>query len=658
MVLKSASTKWREFKSRLTSLYIVPYLNEPEKMKYPPKDYKFISQDHWTQFVAYRSSPSFLTMRKVQQMKRQRNMYPHRLSRKGYAGLEEELEIIQLKEKVDRGEESISGSLDVLEKALGTKEHGGRVRGKIQKGVEVYIAQIEEKIIAKAKKEAIEEFKAQLMEDKQQPGNGGSCSLNHNSPAKEDLEAEAGHRGMDLEDLGVQQEKVVTDEFIVDVPKQVDAEVGKLESKGQKGKFSDEVIRQYIDATDHKEVIAEEVQVEEDVRAKEVAVEKVAVTPLRRSPRKTPKNIANLEVPVLLAVGSLYNVVGSGTVLKGDPNQLIHGVPLWEGNVRVSVSFPTQENAKVPFPVSDEIVTVRQACGSWVAWPEELVIYTPLSPSEDYMDDDDDEDIQVIQKAFDSNLLREVAVGLPNSLSMLCMCGEEGFKDSKTIQFHMEAEVFGEIRNSYIYGEDVLKMANMEKVTGNIIVIYQRYLYDVLRKYQMLDMFAFVDPALIGGDPACGTIKQKVEYLAGRLKASQPGQLMMVPYNADSHWVLTIIDPENEKVYYLDPIRRRLPLGSCEWKTVVNSAIGKYNEYMRRTSLKAVEWKPITAVPHQPDAIQCGYYVMRYMRDIVEDKDQFNFVTNGAGETVAWSTQDEIDVVRNEWAKFIVSTYV
>ncbi|KAL6522456.1 hypothetical protein OROMI_031611 [Orobanche minor] len=105
---------------------------------------------------------------------------------------------------------------------------------------------------------------------------------------------------------------------------------------------------------------------------------------------------------------------------------------------------------------------------------------------------------------------------------------------------------------------------------------------------------------------------------------SEPGHKIPEIY---SHWVLTIIDPENEKVYYLDPIRRRLPLGSCEWKTVVNSAIGKYNEYMRRTSLKAVEWKPITVVPHQPDAFQCGYYVMRYMRDIVEDKDQFNFVT-------------------------------
>ncbi|KAL6512401.1 hypothetical protein OROHE_020013 [Orobanche hederae] len=165
----------------------------------------------------------------------------------------------------------------------------------------------------------------------------------------------------------------------------------------------------------------------------------------------------------------------------------------------------------------------------------------------------------------------------------------------------------------------------------------------------MLDMFAFVDPAMIGGHTACGPIKKKVEYLTGRLKASQPRHLMMVPYNADSHWVLTIIDPENEKVYYLDPIRRRLPLGSCEWKTVVNSAIGKYSEYMRSTSLKAIEWKPITGVPHQNDAIQCGYYVMRYMRDIVEDKDQSNFVTNGGMRDGGLEyTQAEIDVVRNE----------
>ncbi|KAL6557639.1 hypothetical protein OROMI_017989 [Orobanche minor] len=105
-----------------------------------------------------------------------------------------------------------------------------------------------------------------------------------------------------------------------------------------------------------------------------------------------------------------------------------------------------------------------------------------------------------------------------------------------------------------------------------------------------------------------------------------------------------------------------IPLGGgCRWTHVSGKpfALGKYNEYMRRTSLKAVEWKPITVVPHQPDDIQCGYYVMRYMRDIVEDKDQFNFVTKWSRRDGGLEyTQDKIDVVRNEWAKFIVSTYV
>ena len=80
----------------------------------------------------------------------------------------------------------------------------------------------------------------------------------------------------------------------------------------------------------------------------------------------------------------------------------------------------------------------------------------------------------VTKKPFESKLLRDVAAGLPNSLSMLCMWGEEGFKNDKAIKFNMEPELFGEIRKTYIFGDDVLTMARLHKVTGNCIVIYQR----------------------------------------------------------------------------------------------------------------------------------------------------------------------------------------
>ena len=85
----------------------------------------------------------------------------------------------------------------------------------------------------------------------------------------------------------------------------------------------------------------------------------------------------------MLALGSLDNIVATDTSMKtDDPDQLCHGYPLGEQNVRVSIEKAKQEYAKVPFPVGDDIKTVRQAMGSWIAWPKNLVIYTLVSPSE------------------------------------------------------------------------------------------------------------------------------------------------------------------------------------------------------------------------------------------------------------------------------------
>ncbi|CAL2270855.1 unnamed protein product [Prunus armeniaca] len=60
-VLSSAAKKWKDFKSTLTRHYILPYIKEKEKLSQPPEI-------------------------------REKLEYNHRLSRKGYAGLEDQLE--------------------------------------------------------------------------------------------------------------------------------------------------------------------------------------------------------------------------------------------------------------------------------------------------------------------------------------------------------------------------------------------------------------------------------------------------------------------------------------------------------------------------------------------------------------------------------------
>lgn len=79
-----------------------------------------------------------------------------------------------------------------------------------------------------------------------------------------------------------------------------------------------------------------------------------------------------------LAVGSLSNIVACAKidevpVLEG-LEQTIHGVKLAEENARVSITQVIQGDAKIPFPIGDEIVTVQQAMGTFITWPRDLIV--------------------------------------------------------------------------------------------------------------------------------------------------------------------------------------------------------------------------------------------------------------------------------------------
>ncbi|BBN69498.1 hypothetical protein Prudu_978S000100 [Prunus dulcis] len=154
-VLASAAKKWKDFKSTLTRHYILPYTNDRERLSQPPETYKFIEKAQWDAFVASRLSKDFESVHSQHAQIREKLEYNHRLSRKGYAGLEDQLEetmpgveidrstlwkrarqdkhgnipdpkvaekaklIDELQKQVSEGKSSVSGSNDVLTMALG-----------------------------------------------------------------------------------------------------------------------------------------------------------------------------------------------------------------------------------------------------------------------------------------------------------------------------------------------------------------------------------------------------------------------------------------------------------------------------------------------------------------------------------------------------------
>lgn len=102
MMLKSACQKWREFKSRLTTDYVLLYSDQRELLESLPADYSFIEKAHWDMFVASRLSVEFSVIHNKQKKWRELSEYPHCISSKGYANLEQEMSQDDPEMEIDR----------------------------------------------------------------------------------------------------------------------------------------------------------------------------------------------------------------------------------------------------------------------------------------------------------------------------------------------------------------------------------------------------------------------------------------------------------------------------------------------------------------------------------------------------------------------------
>ncbi|KAA0059274.1 uncharacterized protein E6C27_scaffold430G002130 [Cucumis melo var. makuwa] len=154
-ILMSASRKFRTFKTTLTQKYILPSKDQPSLLQFSPKTYSHINQEDWESFVDARLSKEWEVNNRIQRERRSKCVYNHHMSRKGYANLADELKITYdvsyrstLWKEARKGRNNdyfddatrdcaswidelvaTHKNEDILTDALGSKEHGGRVRG-------------------------------------------------------------------------------------------------------------------------------------------------------------------------------------------------------------------------------------------------------------------------------------------------------------------------------------------------------------------------------------------------------------------------------------------------------------------------------------------------------------------------------------------------
>lgn len=264
-----------------------------------------------------------------------------------------------MKRRVSEGEVTVDGTEDVLTKVLGTSEHGGRVRGQ-----GAYVKQSTYFNLPKHKK------KGKTIEERIQEGVQRFMKEESEKIAQqrdafwageiEKLKAAIGAHNIEFNvspDIGSHQESC---------SKGAHGVLKELDVPGVKKKLAliedapfvgEETHNEKKTEVEEKYEEAEIVQIEDD----QVAVDKECV-------KGDESGIKEWE----LAIDSPSNVVAYATV--DTTTDVLHGKPLEKDNARVSITRVIQGSVKIPFPIQDEIVTVEQAVGTYIAWPKDLIL--------------------------------------------------------------------------------------------------------------------------------------------------------------------------------------------------------------------------------------------------------------------------------------------
>ncbi|PRQ36356.1 putative Ulp1 protease family catalytic domain-containing protein [Rosa chinensis] len=330
-----------------------------------------------------------------------------------------------------------------------------------------------------------------------------------------------------------------------------------------------------------------------------------------------------------LAVDTKDNIVAMGTVIMLDG--LIHGVPLGAENIYISIDVPIKEDANLPIPnESAEIFTVKQATGTHVAWPRHLVL---MSHEENSMS---------TWKSSSKTPCKQAAYKMPVSVHLLLRLVRT-MDESIAVSVPMEEGVFGNDHNTFINGNDIIQFCSMQPISTICISIYMRHLWSLLKMRNEDHLYAFVDPGRISNEAR--KVEARSCALSLRLESAKLDQLILASYNTGNHWLLAAINTFTTLVYYFDPLSNiNINPGM---KNIIELSIKMFNAQKGRKSRKPVHWE-VVKCPRQPGSVECGYYVMKYMKEIIGTPSSSILNMFEGKETY---TQEEIDVVRIEWAE-------
>ncbi|KAL4011431.1 hypothetical protein IC575_028490 [Cucumis melo] len=283
--------------------------------------------------------------------------------------------------------------------------------------------------------------------------------------------------------------------------------------------------------------------------------------------------------PCKLAFETKDHVVAWGTIIDSDA----------EGdNVKVAIDVVVDGDCAIPIPSEQGMYKMSQEVGSHILWPRDLVITNNIKM--DYGEFTKD------MSTFTPTPIQNAPVALRFLLRMVEHMGS-------AIQITTPHDVFGVRRKCCIMIESLKDFTSMRPIATACLDAYIMYLYTRMESARTLNLYKFLD----AGSISCGSSKEeRAQLLTARLLGTDYDQLLLFPYNSGNHWTLVVINLTKGAAFWIDPLKNRIDPDVTE---VVERSFNIMNK-------KKPAWR-VVKCPKQSGVVECGYYVMRFMRDII-----------------------------------------
>ncbi|CAH1412196.1 unnamed protein product [Lactuca virosa] len=230
-------------------------------------------------------------------------------------------------------------------------------------------------------------------------------------------------------------------------------------------------------------------------------------------------------------------------------------------------------------------------------------------------------------------------------LKMTAMMANGQVTKVDSIKVQSENDLFGYDSYTYLKWDDFEAVLTMDELTGAIIVSYMMVLFNKI-KYGPPENdhgTCFVNPTVISPSMRKGKSKNIDDASRGvvdHLSTRKGNDIILLPYNLGRHWVLGVLDMKLDTCYHLDS----LTSGNfnMQLKKIVDSAMVVYAT--QSGSNKRVKLNRVNVTcPVQTRSSECGYYMLRFMKEIVEE----GIEVLVGGSKVEY-TDDDIDVICQE----------